>query len=174
MSKPIVTQRATIAGAVTAPATKAEKLDALNHALKLAEKRLYSMNVGVEVSIQLKSDHVLAEDEHGEEVPTGDVHFVELCWGKHKGKWCLYVNHGIDNDPSTWDVSPLDQAPVDDRLAAAKRLPELVTALLAKASEELSEIDDAIAHAMRFARGEDDPSGVPWAALAAKATRESK
>jgi hypothetical protein len=106
-----------------------EASDELSTQFNAFEAALNELKLGVWAWVEIKAYHVDAEWSPGGRGPTLEIH--ELGYGKHKGKWCLL--HSVSNpefgDPEFDRVTPLRDAPRDERIDAADKLPGLVREL---------------------------------------------
>ncbi len=111
--------------------------DQLNASLEAVEKDLAGLKLGVTASVLLSSN------EHD---------FEEwLTFQKHGNAWRLVLESGFCvASPDHWTVSPLVTASRGTRLEAVGLLPKLLAELIAKAEEEIREVEEAAQEVDRF------------------------
>ena len=109
--------------------------DQLNMSLETAERELAGLKLGVYASVLLSSDESGFEEQ--------------LAFQKHGNAWRLVVESGHDMQEH-WTVSPLVSASRVTRREAVALLPKLLAALISKAEEEISEVEEAAREVDRF------------------------
>lgn len=108
--------------------------DELSKRLLRFEKLLLSQKLGTSADVNLVKSY-----------ETGDT-WVELFFGKHGGKWGLFVVAGrldVDDSPDNFQYTPIAHASREHRLLAVDMLPSLVEALEAAVESQLSEVNAA-------------------------------
>jgi len=111
--------------------------DSLTSNIVDLEEALGRFRLGVSVEIVLNREEVESEDQ--------DLTFVEsLAYDKHKGRWGLwlveYYEESIDsNDPNSYTMKPLKDAPRELRFQAVEKFPELLQLLAQKGREFAAE-----------------------------------
>jgi hypothetical protein len=114
--------------------------DALNAALKEAEKTIAGLRLGVSASVPMPSSEV-------EESDSG----ASLAFKRHRGEWCLVVEEFVEAEASV-TTTPLLECSRDDRLEAADLLPELVDALLSETETLIGDVDTKIESVTAFTK----------------------
>jgi hypothetical protein len=103
----------------SSPRTAADELD---RQLRRAEDAIQRRAWGVSASVVLRCG--IDEEGRGEWQES-------LCFGKMDGRWCLHLQSGFTEDPSSLKQTDLFEASLETRLLAAQRLPLLIEALQA-------------------------------------------
>lgn len=109
--------------------------DQLNVSLEMAERELAGLKLGVDASVLLNSDESGFEEHLG--------------FQKHGNAWRLVVESGHEMQEH-WTVSPLVSASRITRREAVALLPKLLEKLIAKAEEEIREVEEAAREVDRF------------------------
>ncbi len=132
-----------------------QSTDQLNEALAEIERKLASLNLGVECFIEYGGHYRLEEEATTYEGETGWTYFAELGFGKSGNEWCLLARHGFErgggDDGEEYrqaevDVCPLLKSPRKLRVRAVQLIPELIkkieseTDALATAVEEAKKL----------------------------------
>ena len=94
----------------------------LDRQLRRAEEAIQRRAWGVCASVVLRC----GIDEEG-----GGEWQESLCFGKMDGRWCLHLQSGFNDVPSSLKQTELFAANLETRLLAAKKVPLLIEALLA-------------------------------------------
>jgi len=118
--------------------------DTISETLKRVEAKLAALRLGVEVWLSLEPLNTTPlTDSQGQLQETISTY---LGYAKVNGTWHIAVKNDegdvLGGDNKVW---PIHQAPRDERIAALKRIPFLISAIEKKAEEELNEIQFALA-----------------------------
>lgn len=117
-------------------ATLAEKSNELNETLVKAQEAITALRLGVSGSVLMYVD-----EEDGTE--------TYLSYERYDGKWCLTIMSGRP-ELENWTTTDLLKTTRRTRIAAARRLPELVDDLMKKTETEVGQVDESIATIRSF------------------------
>ena len=112
-----------------------DRTDVLNHALEAAEKEFTGLRLGVEAYVSLYHDF----DEEA-----GVTQYANLWFEKDGADWKFTVRTGIEEDEVRDHKTPLLKASKQLRLDAARKMDELLDALIEKSGRQIEEVDGAI------------------------------
>lgn len=99
--------------------------DRLSEQVADAERALNALRLGVTAWVSLYERQV----DIGASEPFWTNETVYLGYGKHNGKWGLLYSTELDPFPNEAHVTPLREAPREDRLYAVEKLPNLIKKL---------------------------------------------
>ena len=106
--------------------------DALNDSLLRAEKTLAGLKLGVTASVLIAREEL-----------NGSTDWCQyLRFGKHSDQWRLLVESGPEDFPEDFSTTILVNASRETRLLAARRLPDLLQAMVQAADAQIEEVVD--------------------------------
>jgi hypothetical protein len=115
--------------------------DSISQTLTRVESRLAKLRLGVEVWLDEPLSRDPLRDKNGKAMETVDTY---LGYAKVNGTWHIARrnNEGdiLAGNPDANRTWAIQQAPRDERVAALKRIPELIKAIEAKAEAQLHEV----------------------------------
>lgn len=125
----------------------AERFDALNQALTLAEKKLKELKPPHSVWVYYKA---VCEDESRGGPSSYDV----LGISKRDNQWRLVHGHDHDaNDGGPFDVQALSECPVEIRVEATNELARLHTRIIEVKEQFIPQVEAAVETALAYCNG---------------------
>jgi len=115
-----------------------EATDRLNAVLTEFEKALAQLNLGVSARL------ILDENDEG--------WTKALAFTKTSNGFRLMVETGFDDQPHTYQVTPLASASRETRLEAVEALPKLYACLLHEFEQEIRRVNEGIGRVEELAR----------------------